>query len=196
MAVGGVAELFFGVRAEQESLEDIAKPLTAEEAEEGPEEDEAGADQESKGRERPEAGRVRRQPSREADRRIRERVERRRRRERAGLRRYRPGLGPSFYSPGMIGTAYRSRPDTGELARNREIDTIVSALAENGPSSRSELARLVGARYWGPGRLRHALSDAIGEGHVRPVGRNSYEAATGGDGDGDGRGRRSAGGRN
>src|SRR4051794_13444616 len=32
MALGGVAELFFGVRAEQTPLEDIAKPLTAEEA--------------------------------------------------------------------------------------------------------------------------------------------------------------------
>jgi hypothetical protein len=29
MAVGGVAELLFGVRAERKSLEDIAKPLTA-----------------------------------------------------------------------------------------------------------------------------------------------------------------------
>ena len=34
MAVGGVAELLFGVRAEQQSLENIARPLTAEEAEE------------------------------------------------------------------------------------------------------------------------------------------------------------------
>ena len=35
MAVGGIAELAFGVKAEQAELEDIAKPLTAEEAEEG-----------------------------------------------------------------------------------------------------------------------------------------------------------------
>src|SRR4051812_8090047 len=33
MAIGGIAELFLGVRAERESLENIAKPLTAEEAE-------------------------------------------------------------------------------------------------------------------------------------------------------------------
>jgi MFS family permease len=33
MALGGIAEIFFGVRAEQVPLEDIAKPLTAEEAE-------------------------------------------------------------------------------------------------------------------------------------------------------------------
>jgi MFS family permease len=35
MALGGVVELLFGVKAEQESLEGIAKPLTAEDAEEG-----------------------------------------------------------------------------------------------------------------------------------------------------------------
>ena len=35
MAVGGIAELFLGVRAEQQPLENIAKPITAREAEEG-----------------------------------------------------------------------------------------------------------------------------------------------------------------
>jgi MFS family permease len=36
MAVGGIVELFFGVKAEQTPLEDIAKPLTAEDAEQMP----------------------------------------------------------------------------------------------------------------------------------------------------------------
>jgi MFS family permease len=36
MALGGVAELLFGVRAEQQSLENIARPLTAEEADAAP----------------------------------------------------------------------------------------------------------------------------------------------------------------
>jgi MFS family permease len=179
MAVGGVAEIFFGVRAEQESLEDIAKPLTAEDAEEGSEDEEGGEDhdQESQARERPEPRRRPREPSREADRRIRERVDRRRRRERAGLGRYRPGLGSSFYSPGMIGTAYRSRSITGELDRNHEIDAIVAALEEHGPAGRNELARLVGARFWGPGRFRQALADAVGEGDIRRDARGSYESA-------------------
>jgi hypothetical protein len=35
MACGGLAELFLGVRSEQRSLEDIATPLTAEEATQG-----------------------------------------------------------------------------------------------------------------------------------------------------------------
>jgi MFS family permease len=42
MAVGGIVELFFGVKAEQVPLEDIAKPLTAEEAEEVPEREREG----------------------------------------------------------------------------------------------------------------------------------------------------------
>ncbi len=35
MAIGGIVELLFGVNAEKKSLEDIALPLTVEEAEEG-----------------------------------------------------------------------------------------------------------------------------------------------------------------
>jgi MFS family permease len=42
MAVGGIVELFFGVKAEQVPLENIAKPLTAEEAEETPEREREG----------------------------------------------------------------------------------------------------------------------------------------------------------
>jgi hypothetical protein len=33
MAIGGIAELAFGVKAEQKPLEQIARPLTAQEAE-------------------------------------------------------------------------------------------------------------------------------------------------------------------
>ena len=61
MAIGGIAELFFGVRAEGKSLEDIAAPMTAEDAEEG----------------RPE--------------RISKRLEHRELRERRGPRRFAPG---------------------------------------------------------------------------------------------------------
>ena len=42
MALGGVVELFFGVKAEQVPLEDIAKPLTAEEAEHTPDREREG----------------------------------------------------------------------------------------------------------------------------------------------------------
>jgi MFS family permease len=42
MAIGGIVEIFFGVKAEQVPLENIAKPLTAEEAEHMPEREREG----------------------------------------------------------------------------------------------------------------------------------------------------------
>ncbi len=181
MALGGIAELFWGVEAEQESLEDVAKPLTAEEAEEGPEGEEDGEEGERDGRRRREPVDGRR-ASRDAARRMRERAERRRRREVTGLRRYRPGPGGSFYSPAMVGTAVRSRPDRGERALDHEIDAIANALAGQGVADRRELARLVGARYWGPGRFRSALREALVEGRIRRAGRSGYAPVESGDG--------------
>ena len=59
MAIGGLAEILFGVKAEQEQLESVAKPLTADEAEE-----EGVGGEEAKPRKRgprsPSAGRSRR----------------------------------------------------------------------------------------------------------------------------------------
>jgi MFS family permease len=149
MALGGVAELFLGVKAENAQLEDIAKPLTAEEAEEGslPGEEPSESDDE---------------------RRWRERDDRRRR------RRYRPGPGPgdTFYSPGMIGTAGATRRAHPSL-HDREVDAIAAALDE-GPLRLPDLARRVGARRWGPGRFRSAVETAVAEGRARRVGRGTY----------------------
>jgi MFS family permease len=147
MALGGIAEIFFGVRAEQETLESIAKPLTAEEAEEG-----RGV--------APEA----------------ERVQRRREWERAGRRRYRPGpstAGYPYWSPGMIGTSLRTR-DVSDVTLAREIERIGRVVDEGGPVSREELTRLVGGRRWGPGRFQRALAEAVREGRVRRVSRTHY----------------------
>ncbi len=55
MALGGVTELAFGVKAEQQDLESIAKPLTAEEAEEGGEGEGEGEEAEAEG-EQPKEG--------------------------------------------------------------------------------------------------------------------------------------------
>jgi MFS family permease len=165
MAVGGVAELFLGVRAEQTQLEDIAKPLTAEEAEEG----EAGEEEEE---------RDERSEREERERLWRERSERRAAWERAGRRRYRPGpgTGERYYSPGMVGTALRSR-QASPAALDREIDAVVHVLEdERRPLRRGELARRVGARGWGPGRFRNALAAASVEGRIRRLGRTTYAA--------------------
>jgi MFS family permease len=156
MLVGGIVEIFFGVRAEQQALEDIAKPLTVEDAEEGP------SRGEGEERDRPDRG-------------TSEREQRRRERDRAGRRRYRPGPGEAYpyWSPGMIGTSLRSR-EAGETLLDREIEAIGRAVDEGGPVPRDELERLVGARRWGPGRFRRALAEAVSEGRVRRVGRHRY----------------------
>jgi hypothetical protein len=138
MALGGVAEIFFGVRAEQQSLENIAKPLTAEEAE---------AEQPA-----PAA------PSTDADVRIRSRHERKRR----GLRRVRPGPGGTsrYHSPGMVGTAgtasgYAAASDA---CRDREIEEIVAgARGRAAPRAPAHGRRLpLGSRALRPRAARRA----------------------------------------
>jgi MFS family permease len=160
MAIGGIAEIFLGVNAEQEQLEDIAKPLTAEEAETGAlAGDDDGAADEPTARER----------------RWQERDERRSSHERSGGRRYRPGpgAGEAFYSPGMLGTAVRSRPVSQEIL-DRALDAIAEIVERDGPLQREEIAKRAGARRWGPGRFRNALSEAEAEGRIRRISRTVY----------------------
>ncbi len=89
---------------------------------------------------------------------------------RRGFRRFRPGPGRSLYSPLLS-----SRGPVDEAADlDREIDAIGQALRERGQMTREELRDAVGARYWGPGRFRGALREAVGEGAARRVGRTTY----------------------
>jgi MFS family permease len=153
MAVGGIAELFLGVRAEQQPLENIAKPITAREAEEGtPDEADSGE-----------------REAEERDRRMRERRER----ERLGARRYRLGPGSGSYSP-FLPPPYESRSDEW---LDHEIGIIDRALQEHGELSRQQLGERVGARYWGPGRYRAALRGAVSDGVARRVGGDRYTSA-------------------
>lgn len=111
--------------------------------------------------------------ARDREQRIRERIDRRHDRERRGLRRFRPGPGSTLYSPGMVGTASRWAPTAAEDL-DREIDVIARVLDERGATDRDDLAELVGARYWGPGRFREALREAVDEGSARRVSRSTY----------------------
>ncbi len=104
--------------------------------------------------------------------RIRARLERRRQRESAGLRRYRPGLGTSPGSRVPAATAGA----VGQ-ALDDYIQAIQQALDEHGATERSELARLVGARYWGPGVFRQALREAVADGDIRRTSRSTYDRA-------------------
>jgi len=161
MAIGGIAELAFGVKAEQRQLEDIAEPLTAEEGAAEPE------------REKPRdeaAGRAQR---------IRRRAEARELRERLGRRRYRPGPGRLGASRGL--TASAGEGDN-ELDLDREIEIIGRALDDHGAANRRELARRVGARYWGPGRFRVALREAVADGSVKRLRGGEYAPARPSDG--------------
>jgi hypothetical protein len=144
MALGGVAELLFGVRAEQQSLEHIATPLTVEEAE---------------GQER-----ICQRRARALD------------HQNSGLRRFRPGPGDSFYSPGMMGTAGATSRLAAKAREDldREIELAARALEEHGPLERDDLKRLVGGRYWGPGRFRAALRTATEEGRATRQSRTIY----------------------
>lgn len=153
MAVGGIVELFFGVKAEQVALEDIAKPLTAQDAEDGPERDHDEAEA------APSA--PRRAPDLAA-----EAAERERR------RRLRLGPGRTFWSPGMPVSA-----PTAEDEFEREVSAIEQALTDRGPTEKRELSRLVGARLWGPGRFSAALRKAVECGRARRISRNRFGPA-------------------
>jgi MFS family permease len=167
MALGGVAELCFGVRAEQRSLEDIATPLTAEVAEAEP-----GA---------PRVAPATPEEHKRAER-VQSRADRRQTRETAGARRYRPGPGGSFYSPamqGIAGTPNRSAA-MAEYDLDREIEMLLRALEGAGAIDRDALASRVGSAGWGPGRFQAALREAVDEGRVSREGRDSYSASDSG----------------
>jgi MFS family permease len=168
MAVGGIAEIFLGVRAEQKPLEDVATPISAETAEGEGGEEKAG-EGDAEGEKKDERAQARRAAA-DRDRRIRERTQRRQTWERTGRRRYRPGPGGGMYAPMMAGTWSAGDPAAGGL--EPQIEAIEQTLATTGPTERRKLAQLVGARYWGPGSFRLALQEALREGRVRRVSRN------------------------
>jgi MFS family permease len=191
MALGGIAELAYGVHAEGASLEDIAKPLTVADAgratttpatTSAPEPPELVPEQQAipRSRERDEEERARaaerERLARLRDERISRRVQQREEREHSGLRRFRPGPGDTLYSPGMFGTASRWAP-TAEQDLDREIDAIGRALEDRGPLDRDELAGLVGARYWGPGRFGSALQAAVEEDRVQRLSHGRFGPA-------------------
>jgi hypothetical protein len=74
-------------------------------------------------------------------------------------------------------TSVRASRDT---SIDGEIATLVRVVSENGPMTRSHLAALAGARYWGPGRFQRAMRAAIWQNRIRRVSRTRYDAHTGG----------------
>ncbi|MET7572154.1 MFS transporter [Streptomyces sp. NPDC005492] len=173
MALGGLAEVVFGVRAEQQSLENIARPLTAEEAEADWQRQPVPRDAQDQS-----LPAEIRQAAHERDRRITDRTARRREQERSGLRKYRPGpgAGSAFYSPGMAGsTGTASRTSAmAEQHLDDEIEQVARALEASGPTSRDRLETTVSGRSWGPGRFRRALREAVRESRARRLPDDVY----------------------
>ncbi|HVV90775.1 MAG TPA: MFS transporter [Solirubrobacterales bacterium] len=157
MAIGGVAEIFFGVAAEQRQLEDVAEPLTAED--EGGEGDEGAP----------------------ADATARETAAKARRREQELARGggFRPGPGPLASARAMSLAGPHPR-----ISLDREVDLIARALEEHGDTGRKELRRLVGARAWGPGRFSEAVVEAVRRGRIRRLPRGRFAPAHGDKGNG------------
>ena len=153
MAIGGIAELFLGVKAEGKSLEEVAEPLTAQDGA-----TESAGDEDDTARE-----------DRAAAERRAERLRSYRERERTSWRRYRPGVGTSYGSPGM--TRIGAEPP---LELGPEIDRLEQALEQKGPLDRRGLAAAVNARRWGPGVFARALNEAVASGEVARVGRNRF----------------------
>ncbi len=74
----------------------------------------------------------------------------------------------------MLGSAVSAPSAVAERVLDSEIDRIGRAVDEHGATSRDELARLVGARRWGPGRFGNALREAVAEGRIRRLSRTTY----------------------
>ena len=144
MAIGGIAELLFGVRAEQRSLEGIAEPLAAENV---TLDEDVEPDRAERPREVPQ-----RPPT--------------------PSRRFRLGPGSSSSSPGMWPSGWVDSSPYDE-----EAGILQRALEEQGAMERRELARRVGARYWGPGRFSGALEQGVRDGSIQRLSRSRFGPA-------------------
>jgi Major Facilitator Superfamily len=152
MIAAGLVEVWLGVNAEQKPLEEIATPLTAEDADQGSAVKEAAGTG-------PAAGTEQRRPRRTVESAVT---------PQASYRHWSPMHPP--YSVPLIDTA-----------RDREVDEITAALAGAGALDRRRLAGLVHAHLWGPGRFSPALREAVAQGKVRRTGpgRGLYSLAPG-----------------
>jgi hypothetical protein len=95
---------------------------------------------------------------------------------RRGGRRFVPGPGTVISSPGFAGTASTTsrHAAVADQQLDDEIEAIARTLRDRGTLGRTDLGRAVGARGWGPGRLRRALREAVREGRATRVSHGLY----------------------
>jgi len=174
MIVGGIIQAIWGVKAERRSLEDVALPVSAEEAGAGeaggePSGETSGYDDAAATRDTERTGRFSRSP-RPVD------TPQAATAVLAGAQR---PVGPSetqaMFSPKQV-VGERSGVDTDV---DREVDELVDVLSTRGELTRRELGALAETTAWGPGRFGRALELGVLSGRIRRTGRDRY--AAGGD---------------
>ncbi|MGO3073045.1 MFS transporter [Brevibacterium linens] len=157
MALGGVAELLFGVKAEGADLEDIARPLTAEDAERAESAAESGSERTERSDRAGSAAAAESSAGPEA-----------------GSRRERLRLGPGSAGVYAPWPSVSSRDVPPEVSAN-EVTGIIDYVRDMEPVGEVELYRAIGARRWGPGRFRAAVREAVRQGAVHRNRRGRLE---------------------
>ena len=157
MALGGVAELIFGVKAEGADLEDIARPLTAEDAESAEGTAESGAEPTERGERAGPADAA--EPSARPE---------------ARSRGDRPRPGPGSVGVYAPWPSVSSRDVPPEVSA-KEVNGIIDFVRDMEPVGEVELYRAIGARRWGPGRFRAAVREAVRQGAVHRNRRGRLE---------------------
>ena len=157
MALGGVAELLFGVKAEGADLEDIARPLTAEDAERAESAAESGSERTERSDRAGSAAAAESSAGPEA-----------------GSRRERLRLGPGSAGVYAPWPSVSSRDVPPEVSAN-EVNGIIDFVRDMEPVGEVELYRAIGARRWGPGRFRAAVREAVRQGAVHRNRRGRLE---------------------
>jgi MFS family permease len=147
MIAAGIVQAVIGVEAARKDLEDIAKPLSAEAAEDADE------------------------PSARSEREREPRFERPRRPARG--ERFGPSAAGMSYSPVQQSSSYVPDEDVDEEV-DALVAAVESAGPEG--IDRRTLGERVNCRLWGPGRFRHALAEAQRRGAIRPATRGRYVA--------------------
>ncbi|MEA2316747.1 MAG: hypothetical protein QOD44_936, partial [Solirubrobacteraceae bacterium] len=147
MIAAGIVQAVIGVEAARKDLEDIAKPLSAEAAEDADE------------------------PSARSEREREPRFERPRRPARG--ERFGPSTAGMSYSPVQQSSSHVPDEDVDEEV-DALVAAVESAGPEG--IDRRALGERVNCRLWGPGRFRHALAEAQRRGAIRPATRGRYVA--------------------
>lgn len=80
--------------------------------------------------------------------------------------------GSSGWSPFLFSSDRAAEENDKYLAR--EVEMLARAVADQGELPRRELGKVVGGKYWGPGRFGRALKIAVREGHVSRPRRGHY----------------------